>query len=947
MRTSLFLRIVSTSAIAAAVLSWSSPALAQEEGEKDPVFGSYTWRQIGPANMSGRVADVEGIPGSATFYVAAAAGGLWKTENNGTTWKQVFQGGKTAAVGEIAIAPSDPNRLYVGMGEPHGRNSVSWGDGVWRSDDGGATWKHVGLDDTGSIGRIAVDPRNPDHVYVAALGNLWTLESDRGLYESTDGGENWTLLKGFDDGTGFYDVQIDASNPDIIYATSWWRLRRPWVFTSGGGDGNAGIWKSTDAGATWVRLEGNGLPPTEDMGKSSIVIFPGDTQILYARIEHFAADPDAPEQTEQEGRPGRRSSPNLGGTYRSTDGGGTWERIDRRNSRPFYYNQLRVDPTDPNTVYLIESALYKMNVEEQRKVVDDYELSSDDDPIENITGAHHVDFHAMWIDPTNPSRLIVGSDGGVGISWDGGETWDSIKNLPIGQFYAVGYDMAEPYNVYGGLQDNGTWGGPHMVPSRGGILNRHWRFFVGGDGFHAQVDPEDPDLILYAESQQGNITRMNTRTGVSRAIKPRVPRRSTGEMTEAQRRFLQQRGGSRTNIVNLPEEGLELRWNWSTPIVLSPHNPKTLFVGGNYLFMSIDRGDTWRVISPDLTTNDAEKYEARNRGDFQTGAENYSTIVTISESPKVPGVLWVGTDDGRVHFTKDGGVNWTEVTGNFPGVPENTWVSRVRASAFELGRAYVTFDGHRMADMTTYVFRTDDFGQSWTRITEGLPADDPAYVITEDPVNENLLYLGTESGVWASLDRGDHWVRFSNDLPIVPVHDLVVHERDRDLIIATHGLSLWVMEDVSGLQSLTPEVMEKDFELFDSRPAVSWNIGFEQVFPGNKFFAGRNPPMALRVNYWVGKAVDNVKITIESIDGTVLRELEGPGTRGLQTVDLPLRPQFGRRFGAGRPQRQAEGRRTPNRPLPVGQHRLTIAYGDETFTRVIEIRPDPRQAGRD
>jgi hypothetical protein len=940
--------------LVAAVLLGTLPAAAQQAGSGDPVFGGYTWRQVGPANMSGRVTDVAVPPGGErnTILVGAAAGGVWLTNNNGTTWKQIFQGGKTAAVGDIAVAPSDPNRIYVGMGEPHVRNSVSWGDGVYVTKDGGETWTHVGLEDTGHIGRIAVDPRNPDVVYVAAGGNQWSLEGDRGLYKSTNGGRSWTRLMGFDDGTGFYDVIIDPKTPDTVWATSWKRLRHPWNFTSGGGPNN-GLWKSTNAGRNWTRVEGNGLPPSEENAKISLDIFLPDPRVVYARIENYAVDPDAPQPEE---RPeaaggqfrGGRGPQTLMGTWVTKNGGRSWERVDRRNGRPFYYNQVRVDTKNPDLIYLVESSLYKLDAAEGKKVVGNYELPRDEDPTVNITGNHHVDFHAMWVDPTDPKHLIVGSDGGVSISWDQGETWDFLDNLAIGQFYAVGFDMAEPYNIYGGLQDNGSWGGPSRSLRGSTIQNRDWQFYLGGDGFHAQVDPLDPDLVIYVESQGGNITRINTTTGESQGVRPRVPRPLPANLSEEQQTFMRQRqGGGRGNIVGAPEEGLETRFNWSSPIVISPHNPRKLFFGGNYLFQSLDRGDTWQIISPDLTTSDPEKYDARNRGDGQTGAENHCTIITIGESPLVPGLIWVGTDDGNVQLTRDGGVNWTNVTRNLPGVPANAWVSRVRPSAAEAGRAYVTLDNHRMGDNTTYVFATEDYGRTFTRITNGLPADDPAYVITEDPVNPDLLYLGTESGVYASLDRGAHWVRFNNNLPVVPVHDLVVHPREHDLIIATHGLTFWIMDDVSGLQGLDAEAKAQNFALLESRPVVAWNGRGEQVSPGDKVFHGQNPPTGLTLNYWVGQAVEEVKITITDVTGTPLRELTESGTAGLHTIAVPLQPRRGAGgFGGGGRQQQAPQAGGANRPIPIGTFKVTVEAGGQTYTSTFEVRPDPRMVGR-
>ncbi len=933
--------------VPAMVLAFQSAALSQDEG--GGMLSGFNWRQVGPANMSGRVSDIAIPPGgeASTIYVGAAAGGVWKTVNNGVTWKQVFEGGKTAAVGDIAIAPSDPNVVYVGMGEPHSRNSISWGDGMWRSTDGGETWNHVGLEYTYHIGRIIVDPRDPMVVYVAALGNLWDrTKGDRGLYKSEDGGGHWQRLKGFDDGTGFYDVVLDPENPDVVWATSWERERQPWVFLSGGGPNN-GIWKSIDAGETWTRIEGGGLPPSDQNGKSSLEIFPGDPDLIYARIENFADDTNAPEQTGGQQRGGRGGSRNMSGMYMSRDGGDSWKRVDRRNSRPFYYCQLRVDPADPNTVYLLETSCYRIDVEEAMKWVDNFERPSDPGEtrgVVNITGNHHVDFHAMWIDPTNPDHLVVGSDGGISISWDQGATWDFCDNLALGQFYAIGYDMAQPYNVYGGLQDNGTWGGPSRSQYQNGIMNRDWEFFVGGDGFHVQIDPEDPDLILYAESQGGAITRFNRATGQSQSIRPRAPRRQTQNISTEQQRFMRQSSG--TNISPAPEPGTQYRFNWSAPIVLSPHNPRTIYFGGNVLFKSVNRGDTWSVISPDLTTADTTRINARNRGDMSTGAENHCNIITIGESPLIPGLIWVGTDDGLVHITRDGGVTWTDVTGNFQGVPDDTWVSRVRPSGFETGRCYVTFDGHRTGNFATYVFRTEDYGQTWKKLGGGLPSDDPVYVVTEDPVNPDLVWVGTERGVYISLDRGETWEPFSNDLPIVPVHDIVVHTRDHDLIISTHGLSIWILDDITPLQGLTSETREEDFALLDIKDVISWNTRYEQVSRGDKVFTGRNPVSGFRVGYWVGTSAEKVEIVIESIDGTEMRRIEGSGEEGFQMIDIPLRPSFGRRGAGGGFQRPEPGA-AQVRALGVGSYRMTVTCGDETATKIITVLPDPRSSGND
>ncbi len=590
----------------------------------------------------------------------------------------------------------------------------------------------------------------------------------------------------------------------------------------------------------------------------------------------------------------------------------------------------------------------RVDVEEALKWVDNYERPADRSEtrgVTNITGNHHVDFHAMWIDPTNPDHLVVGSDGGVSISWDQGATWDFCDNLLLGQFYAVGFDMARPYSVYGGLQDNGTWGGPSRSVKGNTILNRDWMFYMGGDGFHAQVDPEDPDIILYGESQQGRVSRINLTTMQSRSIQPRAPRARPANISPEQQQFMQRGGMGSSNISPAPEPGTSYRFNWSSPIVLSPHNPRTVFFAANVLFKSVNRGDTWSVISPDLTTADTTKINARNRGDMQSGAENHCTIITIGESPLIPGLLWVGTDDGLVHVTRDGGVTWTEVTDNFQGVPDNTWVSRVRPSAFEAGRCYVTFDGHRNGDFSTYVYRTEDFGQTWEKLGGGLPSTDPVYVVTEDPVNPELVWIGTERGIHISLDHGESWEPFSNNLPIVPVHDLTVHPREHDLIIATHGMGIWIMDDISPIQGLTAGVKEEEFALFEIRDAFTYSSRFEQVSRGDKVFAGSNPTDQFRVGYWVGTPAEKVEIVIESIDGTEMRRVEGSGEAGFQMVDIPVRPSFGRGGGGGGFQRQAGGGGQQMRALGVGSYRLTATCGEAVSTTIIIIHPDPALSG--
>jgi photosystem II stability/assembly factor-like uncharacterized protein len=724
---------------------------------------AFRWRPIGPTNMGGRVADIAGIPSpSKTFYVAAAGGGIWKTTNNGTTFQPVFDRERCASMGAIAIAPSDTNVVYVGTGEPNSRNSISPGCGLYKSTNGGRSWTAIGLPKSEHIGRIVVDPRDAKVAYVAALGPAWRTGGERGLYKTIDGGATWTLAKSVGEKAGFVDVALDPSNPDVVWASSYERLRGPYFLQSGGP--GSGLWKSADAGKTWTQVKGGGLPETT-LGRVSIAIARSNPKVMYLMVE---AD-TTPNTTKAKAA---QRSPS--GLYRSEDGGTTWARTNNENTRPFYYSQVRVDPQNPNRVYWSSTPV---------KVSDDGGKTA-----RNATVGIHVDHHAQWIDPNDPQRFVVGNDGGVAITFDRGGNYSFLNTIPLAQFYNISFDMATPYNVCGGLQDNGSWCGPSRRKS-GGVTNAMWARFGGGDGFHTAQDPSDPNTV-YVESQGGAMQRVDAATGdVASLVKPSwralytqwedsvlVERPdTTAPLTAAQKKRL----ADFRERQKLDSTEYDLRWNWNTPFFLSPHNSKVFYAASNRVVKSTDRGNNLYFVSPDLSYKDRQKIEisTRKTGGITldaTGAETFATIVSIAESPVRAGHLLAGTDDGRVWMTRTDGATWEEVTSRIAGVPAGSYVSRIEPGQKDTNVFYVTFDNHRRGDFAPYVYMTRDGGKSFKSIAANLPTGGPdfVYVIREDPYNSNLLFVGTDVGVYMSLDRGGSWQRFMTGLPTVPVMDL-------------------------------------------------------------------------------------------------------------------------------------------------------------------------------
>lgn len=872
------------------------------------MMDQFKWRSIGPANMMGRVTDVEGLPSpSTTFYVATAAGGVWKTTNNGTTFRLVWNGDRVAAMGDIGISPSDPDQVWLGTGEGNSRNSISPGGGIFKSTDGGESWEFKGLKETQVIARVVVHPTNPDIVYVAALGHIWDANDERGLYRTTDGGGHWDRVKAISDKAGFVDIVLDPRDPDVIWAASWERVRGPWFLNSGGP--GSGLWKSTDGGDSWAEVEGNGFP-TANKGRIGLAISPSNPDVMYAQVEA---------EEEADGSGGT-------GLYRSADGGLTWEKMNDVNTRPFYYSQVRVDPQDENRIYFSSTPL---------------QFSDDGGKTYGTTTNDvHVDDHALWIDPNDGNRMVVGNDGGVAISYDRGGNWSYLNHIAIGQFYDVSYNYDIPYRVCGGLQDNGTWCAPSRVDG-GGINNYHWATYGGGDGFYSAQDPEDPS-ILWTESQGGNIGRINAETGertslqkpdwmeVWRPYQDTIVTLLEGGADEGDARIQELRRKATADSA-----AFENRWNWNTPFFQSAHDRSWFYTAGNYVVKSIDWGTHLKPISPDLSYADPEKIKVslETTGGITvdaTGAETYGTIVALDESPRHAGWLYAGTDDGRVWRTQDDGETWEELTGRFPGVPEGTYVSRIEASAFEDGRFYVTFDNHRTNDFTPYVYVTEDGGKTFTSIVAGLPTGGPdfVHVIEEDPHNPNLLFVGTDVGAYVSTDRGRSWEKFMNGLPVTPVHDLEVHPRDHELIAATHGRSIWIV-DITPLEQLTDAVLASNGALFAPKPAFQFGTeprGGESY--AQQWFDRPTPGSEAEISYYVGEQAakalaDQAQASSENArDGGSAQR--GPAAGGGQErQERQGRPQRGPQVSITIAGPDGETFRTLNGPATAGLHKIT------------------------
>ncbi len=884
---------------ALAVTAAGTSAFAQLTTPLDStVLNAFRWRAIGPANMGGRVADVEGVPNNPKiFYVAAATGGIWKTINAGTTFFPVFDKERVISMGDLAIAPSNPDILYAGTGEQNSRNTISPGGGIYKSTDAGKTWKLVGLEATQQIGRIVVDPVDPNVVYVAALGHAWGSNPERGLYKTTDGGAHWALSKFVSDKAGFVDLAMDPSDHNTLYASSWERVRGPYFLKSGGP--GSGLWKTTDAGATWKEITGGGFPATTK-GRIGIAVAASNPKVVYTWVEadtlpHPLARGEVADTSKRQRTPS--------GIYRSTDGGATWARTYSNeppaggggglgDARPFYYSQIRVDPKNPDRIYWMSSVF----------------RSSEDGGKTYRRGALglHTDWHAMWIDPNDPDHFILGMDGGVGQTWDRGGSYDAIDTFPIGQFYDVSYDMQKPYRVCGGLQDNGSWCGPSRSRSGAGIFNSDWFNVGGGDGFYTAQDPRDPNTI-YSESQGGNASRLDVSQN-TRAVIMQGGGRDRASVFEDS--VIIARGDTTKPVT--PEASRALadirtraavdssrryRFNWETPLFLSPHSATTVYMGGNRLLKSSDRGDHFFPISPDLSTKDSARIimSTKTTGGVTrdaTGAETHGTITTAAESPIRPGILWVGTDDGNVWLTTNDGGSWTDITTHFPGVPKKTWVSKVEPSHFDTATVYVSFDNHRENDFKPYVYVSNDFGRTFRPVNSDLPTGgaDFIHVVREDVANRDLLFVGTDVGAYVSTDRGSHWQRFMTGLPTVPVYDLKIHPRDRDLIAGTHGRSIWIV-DIAPLELMNNSVMASGAHFFTPKTAYQYSVANQQAFHGDRLFRAANAPYGAEFVYRLtsGTPRDSAKILVTNVAGDTVRTITGPGGVGVHRAYWDLR----------------------------------------------------------
>ncbi len=867
-------------------------------------------RSIGPAAMSGRVTALAVDPRDhEVIYVGTASGGLWKSSGGGVTWEPIFDDQGSASIGAVAVDPINPDVIWVGTGEGNPRNSQSVGDGIYKSLDGGKTWKNLGLKESEHIHRILVHPRDSRTVYAAAPGPSWSDGEERGVFKTTDGGKTWERVLYENPRTGAADLVMDPSNPDKLIAAMWEHRRTPWDFKSGGPA--SGIHVSHDGGETWERRSSKDGLPAGELGRIGLAIAPSNPKIVYALIE---------------------SKKNA--LYRSDDGGFRWRKTSDDPSignRPFYYSDIRVDPLNENRVYSLHSTVTYSE--------DGGRTFETLIPFSRI----HPDHHAMWIDPKDPAYLIEGNDGGLAISRDRGRTWRFVGNLPLGQFYHISVDMQTPYNVYGGLQDNGTFMGPSQVWERGfagagSILNRHWQMVGFGDGFNALADLSD-ERYVYGMSQGGYLYRYDRVTGSNVLIKPPAP------------------------------EGVKLRFNWNAALAADPLEPGTIYYGSQFVHKSTNRGDEWRIISGDLTTNDPEKQKQLDSGGLTydvTNAENHTTIVALAASPVKQGVLWAGTDDGNVQVTRDGGGSWSNVASNIPGVPSGTWVPHIEASKFREGGAYVVFDDHRRGNWTPYVYKTTDFGESW----ESLSTDTLrgfVYVIEQDPRVENLLFLGTEFHLYFSLDGGGSWTQWQHGYPTVPTRDLEVHPREPDLVIGTFGRAIYILDDITPLRTLAREgaqILDLPLRLFELAPAIQavqgWPAG--ELVPGDSGFRGENRPPGVIVNYVYNpaegaegedggdgkngdepgsEAKKKTEVIVEVLRGDeVIRTLKGTAKPGLNRVSWSM--DRGRPRGFSREAPPEDAAEPGNIPVLPGTYQVRVRAGEEPDTQCVEVLGDPR-----
>ena len=853
----------------------------------DPgALNELEWRSIGPGAMGGRISGIEGVAGNPRIvYAATGSGGLFKTLNGGTTWQAIFERPETISIGDIAIDPKHPDRVWVGTGEANLRNSVSFGAGMYFSPDGGKTWEHRGLEQTMTISRVALDPRDPRRVFVAAVGHPFGANPERGVFFSPDEGRTWQKVLYTDTHHGASDLDIDPQNPDVVFAGMWQFDRKPWRYDSGSTGG--GLYKSVDGGKTWKKIT-RGLPAL--MGRVGVKVAPNNPRVVYVIAET-----------------------REGSLFRSHDGGESFEVVSNDRtlvSRGYYYCDLRVDPKDENRVYVLQNAL---------------EVSRDGGKtFARIGGSVHGDLQALWIDPMDPARMWQGSDGGLAFSWDAGQTWEHIGSIALGQFYHVYADDRKPfYAVSGGTQDNGTWTGPSRTREPSGILNDDWRMISPIVGFNVLSDAADPDMVL-TQTPGGTLLRTDLRTRDQQSVGPQV--RSYNGATAAEMKY---------------------RFAWDAPLVRSPHGRDTFYYGSNVIFQTSDKGQSWEPISHDLSNNDPSKMQPSGGPIFtdNSSSETYGTVTRLSESPAKRGVIWAGTDDGNVQVTVNGGGQWTNVARNIQGVAPQSPVSSVETSHRDANVAYVAFDRHMMDDLQPYVFKTADGGKTWKKITEGLPHDGFVWVVREDPRNADVLYLGTEVGLFASFDAGAHWRRFGlRNLPNVAVRDVFVQTGQNDILLATHGRGLWILDDAAAVQGLA-EAESHAAYLFPVRPAMRYSVRATRSGGGDTEFTAANPPYGAVLSYYLREPVEEVRFEVVDAAGKAIRVLGGPRNPhgpGVHRVEWDLRaaaPAGSSGEGGGRGGRGGQGARGPQ-VLP-GTYTVRMTAGAVTAEQRVEVRLDP------
>ena len=870
-------------------------------------------RNIGPAGMSGRITAIDVVESDPDImYVGSASGGLWKSTSGGIEWEPIFDEQGAASIGAIHIHQKNPSIIWAGTGEGNPRNSLTQGAGIYKSIDAGRTWQFMGLEETRSIHRVIIHPDNPDIVYAGVQGNAWADTEERGVYKTTDGGNTWNKILFNNNRTGIADLVMDPENPNKLFAAMWEFRRWPWFFESGGE--GSGLYMTLDAGETWKELTAEDGLPEGDLGRMGIAIAPGNPETVYAIIE---------------------SKKNA--IYRSTDGGYSWEKRQEFEedgevgNRPFYYAEIYVDPFNENRVFSIYTYLSES--------IDGAKSFDSLYPYYNWV---HPDHHAFWLSESSKGFMIDGNDGGLNITYDGGENWRFIPNLPVGQYYHVNVDMEIPYNVYGGMQDNGSWEGPAYVWRSGGIRNAYWEELYFGDGFDVMIDPSN-SRYAYAMSQQGNIGRVDRETGSARFVKPTHP------------------------------EGEKLRFNWNSPVNFDPFDEETIYFGSQYVHKSTDRGETWEIISPDLTTNNPEKQQQHESGGLTmdaTGAENHTTLLAIEPSPLEEGLIWAGSDDGKVHITRDGGENWTDLTKNLKGVPEGSWVAQVKASNFNAGEAVAVINNYRRGDWGVYVMRTTNYGKSWSNITKEKGLEGYALSYVQDPEEENLEFIGTELGLYVSIDKGKTWTKWTNGYPTVSTYDMVIHPREHDLVIGTFGRSFWVLDDIRPLRELArngTKELEKAIKAFATPDAylAEWRQADGTRFSADGMYSGDNRPSGARLTYSINsdalpksekeenKEEDSdesvsekekkKKVTIEVFDssGNKTRTLEKtPDREGINRTTWGLE-----RKGVQNPSRSKP---RPNAPEPGGRdvlpgtYKVKFTYGEFSDSTVVTVKTDPR-----